>query len=204
MLGVLNKELHVLCGLKKKAKQNIKSKDQIQKYLSVRIVEFVQIILDHLEQTNTEVRVICAWFLCLDINSGIFFFFKINKSRNTHKQCHSFHTHWAIMLVEKTKRQTIPAGWNIKFSTMKDLLLLPGSEGERGSDGEVDQEGIPAVIYAHAHGAFRAIKAILPPEAPGRFLWWFHRDCREWILTASRGYYALIVCIVVPLSRTEV
>lgn len=60
MLGVLNKELHVLCGLKKKAKQNIKSKDQIQKYLSVRIVEFVQIILDHLEQTNPEVRVICA------------------------------------------------------------------------------------------------------------------------------------------------
>lgn len=44
----------------------IKKKNQIQSYLW----EFVQIILDHHEQTNTEVRVICAWFLCLDINSA--------------------------------------------------------------------------------------------------------------------------------------
>lgn len=152
----------------------IKKKDQIQNYLSVRIVVFVQIILDHHEQTQKWVLFVLDFYVLTlrVLLSGIFFvcFVKINKSRNTHKQRHSsFHTHWAIILVEKTNRQTVSAGWNTKFSTMKDLLL-PGSEGEWESDGEVDQEGIPQLIYSQAQGAFTAIKAILPSEAPRRFL----------------------------------
>ena len=79
--------------------------------------------------------------------SGTFFFVvKINKSRNTGKQyCSILQMHWAIMLAEETNRQTVSVELNIKFSTLKDLLL-PCNEGERERDGGDNQKRIPHMI----------------------------------------------------------
>lgn len=54
--------------------------------------------------------------------------------------------HWAIMLAEKTDRQTVSVELNTKFSTLKDLLLSC-NEGKQERNGGVNQKRIPHMIY---------------------------------------------------------